>query len=41
MRQVYLDNVGDTTSVGVGMSIAFDVKLYPFELFGGGETSEE
>ena len=41
VRQVYLDNVGDTTSVGVGMSIAFDVKLYPFELFGGGGTSEE
>lgn len=41
VRQVYLDNVGDTTSVGVGMSVAFDIKLYPFELFGGGESVAE
>lgn len=41
VRQVYLDNVGDTTSVAVGMSIAFGLKLYPFELFGGGASVEE
>lgn len=41
VRQVFLDNVGDTLSAAVGVSIAFDLKLYPFELFGGGASAGE
>lgn len=33
-RQVSLDSGGDSSSIAVGMSIAFDIKLYPFSLFG-------
>ena len=31
---------GCSTSIAVGMSIDFDIKLYPFELFGGGGDDE-
>ena len=41
-RQVSLDTGGDSSSIAVGLSINFDVKLYPFS-FGGGddETAAE
>lgn len=41
-RQVSLDTGGDSSSIAVGLSISFDVKLYPFS-FGGGddETAAE
>jgi len=41
MRRVDLDSAGSSTSIAVGMSIDFDIKLYPFELFGGGDEAVE
>jgi len=43
MRRVDLDSRGSSTSIAVGLSVDFDIKLYPFELFGGGgdEAVEE
>ncbi len=35
-RQVSLDTGGDSRSIAVGLSINFDIKLYPFS-FGGGD----
>ncbi|MDP3856162.1 MAG: hypothetical protein Q8Q73_00220 [Stagnimonas sp.] len=36
-RRVDLDGPGSSTSIAAGVSVNFDIKLYPFELFGGGD----